>query len=98
MNITVNFRHMSSHDNVSEYAKEKVVKLDKYYDGIQSAEVVLDHQGRHAKAEIILTAKPKHTFVAHYDEENSDLTSCIDNCIDKLAKQLRKFADKIHAH
>lgn len=93
MNITVNIRHMSSTEALREYVEDKVSKLPKYYDQIQSIEVILDHEGDNATVEIVVQATRKLTFVAkHLD---ADMYACFDQCLDKVAEQIRRHKDKV---
>ncbi len=93
MNITVKTRHMKSSDALTQYVQGKCEKLERYYDGIQSVEVILDHEADNATAEIVVTARKKHTFVAN--SSDPDMYACIDHCVDKISQQVRRFKDKV---
>ncbi len=92
MNLTVNARHMDVTDAIREYVESKASKLPKFYDGIQSIEVILDTQADNAVVEIVAHAKRKHTFVASH--RDSDLYACMDACMDKIITQLRRHKDR----
>ena len=93
MNITIEARHMEVTDAIRQYAESKVEKLPKYYDNIQSIEVVIDMDGGQPSVEIIVQASRKSTFVAHH--RDADLYACIDECVDKVSQQLRRHKDKV---
>ena len=93
MNITVNARHMDVTSALREYAETKVEKLSKYYNGIQSIEVILDIEADQPLVEIVVQASRKTTFVAHHREP--DMYASVDQCVDKVAQQLRRHKDKI---
>ena len=93
MNITIEARHMEVTDAIRQYAESKVEKLPKYYDNIQSIEVVVDMDGGQPSVEIIVQASRKNTFVAHH--RDADLYASIDECVDKMAQQLRRHKDKV---
>jgi len=93
VNITIEGRHLGMTDAIRQYIESKVEKLPKYYDNIQSIEVVLDLDGGQPSVEIIVQASRKNTFVAHHREE--DLYAGIDGCVDKMAQQLRRHKDKV---
>lgn len=93
MNITVNARHMNSTESLRDYAKEKVAKFPKFYDKIQSIEVILDIEAGQALAEIVVQASRKLTFVAHHREP--DMYACVDQCCDKIVQQLRRHKDRV---
>ena len=96
MNVTVEARHMDITKALREHAEEKVAKLPRFYDGVQSVEVILDYEAGQPKVEIIVQATRKATFVAH--ERTEDMYVAIDDCIDKLTVQLRRHKDKIKDH
>lgn len=93
MNITVNVRHMNSTESLRDYAEEKVAKFPKFYDNIQSIEVILDIEAGQPLAEIVVQASRKLTFVAHHREP--DMYACVDQCCDKIVQQLRRHKDKV---
>jgi putative sigma-54 modulation protein len=78
---------------VKEYAESKIAKLPRYYDNVQSAEVVLDMEAEHAVVEMIVTARRKATFVATHRGE--DMYASIDLCLDKITEQLRRHKDRV---
>jgi putative sigma-54 modulation protein len=80
-------------DAIRQYIESKAEKLPKYYDNIQSIEVVLDLDGGQPSVEIIVQATRKSTFVAHH--RDADLYAGIDGCVDKMAQQLRRHKDKV---
>ena len=93
MNITVNARHMEGSEAVRQYVESKVGKLQRFYDGIQSVEVILDTQAEQAVVEIVVQAARKHTFVASHRDD--DMYACVDVCLDKIVTQLRRHKDRV---
>ena len=93
MNITVNARHMEVTDAMRDYAESKIAKLERFYDGIQSIEVILDKEAEHALVEIVVTAKRRNTFVATH--RDNDLYASIDQCVGKMSEQLRRHKDRV---
>ena len=93
MSTLVKVRHMEATDAIREYAEAKVEKLHKYYDNIQSIEVIVDMEAGQPTVEIIVQAIRKSTFVAHHRE--ADLYASVDQCVAKMAQQLRRHKDKV---
>ena len=93
MNITVNARHMEVTDSIREYVQNKVAKLPRFYDNVQSIEVILDREADRSVVEIVAHARRKRTFVATHRE--ADMYACIDQCMDKVVAQLRRHKDKV---
>jgi putative sigma-54 modulation protein len=96
MNITVKTRHMESSDAIKDYVEAKAAKLPRYFDRIQSIEVVLDIEADQPTAEVIVQAGQKHTFVASHRDK--DMYATIDQCMDKISQQLRRYKDKLRDH
>ncbi len=97
MHIKFTARHFRAHVEIKEHAIEMVKKLDKFYDGIVTADIILSYE-RATKsvksAEInlhvyggVLTAK----------EKSEDYVKSIDAAVEKLVQQLTKYKTKLHA-
>ena len=93
MNIVVNARHMEVTDAMKKYVEEKTSKLPRFYDNIQSIETIIDIEADQPVVEIVVTAKRKNTFVA--TQRNNDMYACVDQCLHKIAGQLRRHKDKV---
>lgn len=93
MNVTINARHMEVTDAIRNYAEEKTQKFPKFFDNIQSVEVILDTEAGQSTVEMVVTATPRSTFVAHHRDE--DMYASIDQCVDKISEQLRRHKDKL---
>lgn len=93
MNIVVKARHMDATDALRQYAESKVSKLPRFYNHIQSIEVTLDMEANQPTVEIVATARRRNTFVATHRDE--DMYACVDQCLDKIAEQIRRHKDKV---
>ena len=93
MNITVEARHMEVTDAIRDYARSKAAKLPRYYDNVQSVEVILDIDADRFVVEMVVTAKRKSTFVATH--RGDDMYACIDQCMDKIVQQLSRHKDRV---
>jgi len=87
---------MDASNALRDYAEGKVQKLPRYFDGVQSVEVIMEMEAGKSKAEVIVQASRKTTFVAHHREE--DMYACIDQCMDKITEQIRRHKDKLRDH
>lgn len=92
MQILVSGRHLEIEDSLKEYARDKVQKLTKFYDRIQSIEVVYDHEAGKPSVEVIVNTEPKNTFVGH--EMGEDMFAVTDTVVDKLERQLTRHKEK----
>lgn len=93
MDVTVSGRHIALSDEVKSYCQEKAGRLSRFYDRIQSIEVILDgHDGQHS-AEIIVHAEGTQPFVA--SEQHEDIHAAIDVLMDKIEAQIRRHKEKL---
>jgi putative sigma-54 modulation protein len=96
MQITVTFRHMETSDPVRTYAEEKLARVKKYIDEPIDAQVSLsvEKKIRH-RAEVMLVAKG---ITIKGSEETNDMYAAIDNVVDKIERQLKRYKEKIKEH
>ncbi len=95
MNITVNARHMHITEAIRDYAREKTLKLEHYFDRITSAEVLMDLDGGMPLVEVIVSASHNITFIGKH--RGDDMYGCIDNAIHKVTEQVRRHKDKVRS-
>ena len=87
MQLTVTGRHLDVTDPMKKYAEEKAVKLTRYYDRIESIDLVLEQNSNQHQVEILVRTDHKHTFVAKVDAK--DYYEAVDLVLDKMVRQLR---------
>jgi putative sigma-54 modulation protein len=93
MQINVSGRHMTVSDPVREYCEQKASKLVRFFNRIQSIDVVLDGQNGHHFAEMIVHSEGTPPFVA--SEEQDDIHAAIDLLMDKIERQIRRHKDRL---
>ncbi len=89
-------RHFRSHGTLKDYAITSVKKLEKFYDGIISAEVILSFEKPVDSvkiAEINLTVHGRMLTAVEHSEE---FIKSIDLAVAKLERQLVKYKAKLH--
>ncbi len=91
--IKVTGRHVSVTDAIMDYARRKIEGLHLDYPRIIEAQVILDVQKYRHIAEVILHCTNHITIDA--TAETSDLYASIDQAVDKVAQQMRKYKTKI---
>lgn len=92
MQITVSSRRTELPDTLKEYSREKSGKLNRYYDRVQSVEVVFDVDGKDHTCEIIARADHHTTFVAR--ERHEDAFGALDGAAKELERQLTRHKEK----
>ncbi len=93
MQITVTGRHMGVNEALEEYCLKKVERLQRYYDRVHAAEVILDGNNGLHSAEIIVRAEGTPPFVA--SEEHEDAFAAVDLVLDKVERQIRRHKEKV---
>jgi len=90
-------RNVEVTDAIRNYLEKKLARLERYFDGIQDAKVVLSYAGsphieRRAKVEIQLNVPGGMVRV---EEEDPDLYAAIDRAVEVLETQLKRFKGKL---
>ena len=93
MQITVSGRHMGISDSLKSYCREKSERLIRFFDRIQSIEVVLDGRNGQHFAEMIVHSVGTPPFVAR--EQHEDAYAAIDLLLDKVERQIRRHKEKL---
>lgn len=91
MEITVTFRRMEPTESLREYAGEKISKIDKYLDTASEAHIVLSVEKFRHTADVTLNIDGTRIKGV---EETEDMYSAIDQVMDKIEKQVKKFLSK----
>ena len=95
MHIQFTARHFQATPELQRFAEDCVAGLGQMYDGIISAEIVLEerpHGGDDQIAEVILGVY-KETLVAK--DQTDDILKSIQSCVDKLERQLSDHKKKV---
>ncbi|MBW2064953.1 MAG: ribosome-associated translation inhibitor RaiA [Deltaproteobacteria bacterium] len=92
MDVTVTFRHMEPSESLKIYTEEKLSKINKYIDSPIEAHVVLGVEKFRHQADITLSVNGVKIKAV---EETDDMYSAIDQVMDKIEKQVKKFRSKI---
>lgn len=95
MQLTISGHQIDLTDSMKNYIEEKMERIERHFDHLNSIDVVLHVEKIHHKAEATLNAKGV-TMHAHADSENMYAT--IDELTDKLDSQVRKHKEKITDH
>ncbi len=96
MNVSISGHHISVTDAMSTAVREKLEKIERHFDQIQSIQVILslDNSGandggkKSHKAEAIMRVSGQEMFVQSFDD---DMYKAINEMADKLDRQVRKY-------
>ena len=92
MEITVTFRHMEPTESLKTYAEDKISKVEKYLDFPVEAHIVLGVEKFRHLADVTLSLNG--TMIKGV-EETEDMYSAIDQVMDKVEKQVKRYRSKI---
>jgi len=92
MDIIVTFRHMEPTDSLKTYAEDKLSKIKKYLDFPIEAHVVLAVEKFRHMADVTLSVNGTRIKGV---EETEDMYSAIDQVMDKIEKQVKRYRSKI---
>lgn len=96
MQVTVTGQQLEVTDPMREYAEQKILHLEKYFDKINNVHVVLKTENSHefiAEANIDITDGHFHAHAKH-----DDMYAAIDLLADRCATQVRKHKEKMRGH
>ena len=97
MNVSISGHHISITEAMETAVREKMDKIERHFDQIQSIQVILslDNSGggkKSHKAEAILRVSGNEMFVQSYDD---DMYKAIHEMADKLDRQVRKYKTRL---
>ncbi|MCL2073392.1 MAG: ribosome-associated translation inhibitor RaiA [Marinilabiliaceae bacterium] len=96
MNIKIQSVHFDASEKLEQFIRQKVGKIDKYYDGILSAEVILkldkSETLENKIAEITLEIRGNNLFAK---KQNKTFEEAVDLACEALRKQLVKRKEKV---
>ena len=98
MNVSISGHHISITDAMDTAIREKLEKVERHFDQIQSIQVILslDNSGaqKSHKAEAIMRVSGKEMFVQALED---DMYKAINEMADKLDRQVRKYKTKLES-
>lgn len=87
MNVSVIGRQMTVSDDLKNAVDKKLSKLDKFFPDTADAVVTFSRLRGMERLEIMITYKG---MMVRSEEKNSTFLSALDECVDKIERQIRK--------
>jgi ribosome hibernation promoting factor len=94
--IQVTGRHVSVTDAMKEYCRRRLACLHLDYPKIIEVQVIMDVEKYRHGAEVILHCSNHITLEA--SSESDDMYASIDEVVDKIARQMRKYKTRLMRH
>lgn len=95
MNLNISGHHVELTPALRDYVKEKLTRVERHFDHLISAEVILSVEKLRQKAEATIHASGANL---HAEAVDGDMYAAIDLMMDKLDQQTRKHKEKIRNH
>lgn len=95
MEMTISGHHVEISQALNDHVENKFAKIERHYDKITSASVILTVEPNEKKAEATLHLVGDKL---HASATNEDMYKAIDLLADKLDKQIRRRKDRLSNH
>ena len=95
MNLNICGHHLDLTPPRREYVTDKLKRVERHFDHLIDASVILSVDKLQHKAEATLHTRGANL---HAESVDGDMYAAIDRLIDKLDQQTRKFKDKLRNH
>ncbi len=92
MQLNISGHHVDVSDALRSYVEEKLQKLERHYDHITNAHVILTVEKLQQKAEATVHISGAEVFA---DADCEDMYAAIDKLTDKLDRQILKHKEKV---
>ena len=95
MNINIRGDKIEVTDSIKNYVKEKLEKLDKYFEDSSKIDAHVIIRARNGE-QIIEVTVPTSKYTLRAEEKHSDLYAAIDLVVDVLERQIRKNKTRLN--
>ena len=95
MQINITGHHVEVTPALRAYVTEKMQKLARHFDQVNSINVILNVEKLQQQAEATVNAGGRTLFATASD---MDMYASIDGLVDKLDRQVRRYKDRITSH
>ena len=95
MNVKFTARKFRAHPDIREHAVDTVKKLDRFYDGILNADIILSYERSSKSIKMAEINLHVHGAVLSARGRSEDFIKSIDATGEKLAMQLAKYKTKL---
>ena len=92
VDITIESRHFSARDSLKEYIEKEISRLNRYYDRIISAHVILDGKLEKKQATVKISVWGQQLISS---ETAPKFEIAIESAVDKLVQQVKKYKTKL---
>ena len=95
MNVNISGHHLDLTPPLRDYVKDKLKRVERHFDHLISADIVLSIEKVRQKAEATIHASGANL---HAEAIADDMYAAIDLLVDKLDQQTRKHKETVRNH
>ncbi|MBI4696881.1 MAG: ribosome-associated translation inhibitor RaiA [Gammaproteobacteria bacterium] len=95
MQLNISGHHVELSPALNDYIKSKLQRIERHFDQVVDAHVVLGVERQRHKAEATIHVSGN---TLHAASEHDDMYAAIDLLLDKLDRQVRKHKEKVTNH
>lgn len=95
MQLTISGHQIDLTDSMKNYIGEKMQRIERHFDHLNSIDVILHVEKIHHKAEATINAKG---LTLHAQADSDNMYASIDELTDKLDSQVLKHKEKLTDH
>lgn len=95
MNVNIAGHHVQLTDPLKAYVASKLERLERHFDHLINANVVLSVEKTRHKAEATIHSRGANL---HAEATEKDMYAAIDAMVDKLDRQTHKLKEKVRSH
>lgn len=95
MQINITGHHVDITPALRAYVEEKLERLERHFDNITNAHVILEIEKDRQKAEATINVSRGRVYA---DSEDENMYAAIDSLVDKLDRQIKKHKEKLKDH
>ncbi len=99
LEVEIYGRNMEVTDRITDYVKKKVVKLDRYLNGVEEARVDLAYVKSARSAadrQVAQITVRGRGIILRSEERADDIYSALDTALEKLQRQMERYKGKHH--
>ncbi len=95
MQLNITGHHVDVTDAMHDYVTDKLARLERHFDHVTNAHVILSVEKQRQKAEATVHVSGAQLFA---ESEDGNLYAAIDDMVDKLDRQIRRHKEKLTDH
>jgi len=95
MDAHITSRHFKAHDTLLEYSENAVRQLSRYFDGIIRADVTLSFEKTRKSTKVAEVRLSVYNAVLVGVSRSDDFFKSVDEAVDKVLVQLKKYKSKL---